>query len=310
LSGERLPYERLSVVIPAFNEAEAIGKTLEQILAATPGAEILVVDDFSRDRTCEIATAFAGVRVIRHSFNRGQGASLKTGMRAATRPYVAWFDADNEHKTGDLERLFKRMLDDRLVAVIAQRTNGSTSTVRALGKWMIRLIGRGMQIKAGSDLNCGLRIFRRPVILRYLALIPDRFSSSLVTTLVMLERRYPLAFVPITTSPRIGVSTVRLKDGFEAILQLLRAILLFAPMRIFLPVGLWTIGAGLLYSAVVALFAGRGVPVGGMLLVLAGLMTMILGLLADQISQMRLGQFDGDIGAVLDDLDDEGPLPR
>ncbi len=131
------------------------------------------------------------------------------------------------------------------MAVIGQRATASTSVVRAVGKAMIRTIGRGLKIRAGSDLNCGLRVFRGDIILRYLPMVPDRFSASLMTTLIMLERRYPVEFVPVATSPRIGTSTVGLKDGFEVILMLLRAIMIFAPIRVFFPFGLWVAAIGL-----------------------------------------------------------------
>jgi len=280
----------LSIVIPAYNEEAGIGPTLESVLQAFPEAEVIVVDDCSKDRTAEIVSAYRSVRLIRHKFNRGQGGALKTGMGAATRAFVAWFDADNEHRTADLLRLYERIRTERLAAVIGQRVTPSANLIRGGGKWLIRLIGRGLNIKAGSDLNCGLRVFRRDVIMRYRNLIPDRFSASLITTLILVEQRYPIAFEPVKTSPRIGQSTVRLRDGFEAILWLLRAVMLFAPMRIFLPSGLFMVAAGGLYSATLALFMGQGLPAAGVLLIITGLLSIMLGLIADQISQLRLGQ--------------------
>ena len=153
---------------------------------------------------------------------------------------------------------------------------------------MIRTIGRGLKIRAGSDLNCGLRVFRRDIIVRYLPIVPDRFSASLMTTLIMLERRYPIEFMPVATNPRIGASSVRLKDGFEAILMLLRAIMIFAPIRVFFPFGLWMVAIGLVYGFAIFLMRREGFPVGAMLLVVVGLLSMMLGLIADQISQMQL----------------------
>ncbi|MCR6629438.1 MAG: glycosyltransferase family 2 protein [Magnetospirillum sp.] len=285
-------YGDLTVVIPAFNEAEGIVPTLRQATAALPGAEFIVVDDCSADDTMGAAAAFPGVRVVRHAFNRGQGAALKTGMRHATRKWVAWFDADNEHRVEDLQRIYARIRAENLVAVIGQRTNASASLTRAVGKGLIRLIGRGLKLSAGSDLNCGLRIFLRDVILGYLELVPDRFSSSLVSTLIMLERGYPIGFEPVTTNSRIGHSTVRMKDGFEAILQLIRAVLLFAPMRFFLPIGTLVFLLGLVYSVILALELGRGVPVAGVFLMLGGISIIMLGLVADQISQIRLSRFN------------------
>lgn len=281
---------QLSIVIPAFNEEVGLGTTLDDLATAFPGAEVIVVDDCSCDGTSAAAQARTNVRVLRHTFNRGQGGSLKTGMRHATRTWVAWFDADNEHRAEDLARLAARACADNLVAVIGQRQTGSATLMRATGKFLIRLIGRGLRVKAGPDLNCGLRIFRRSVILRYLALIPDRFSASLVTTLIMIERGYPIAFEPVRTNPRLGVSTVRLRDGFDAVLMLIRSVLLFAPMRFFLPLGLGLAAIGSLYSLVMAFLIGIGIPVAGMLIITLGFLAMILGLIADQISQMRLGQ--------------------
>ena len=291
-------FDDLTIVIPAFNEAEGIQVTLERLLAQVQGAEVIVVDDQSQDQTSAVASKFSCVRVVRHAFNQGQGAALKTGMRLATRPYVAWFDADNEHRSEDLVRLVRRAKSEMLVAVIGQRTSGSASLTRAVGKFIIRLLGRGLKIRAGSDLNCGLRVFRLAEIRRYLPLIPDRFSASLVSTLVVLERRYPIAFEPIETNARVGHSTVRLRDGFEAILQLLRAILLFAPMRFFLPIGLWSFAIGFVYSMLISFSLGLGLPIAGLFLMMAGILVTMLGLIADQVSQLRLT------------LLSENPMPR
>jgi glycosyltransferase involved in cell wall biosynthesis len=280
----------LSIVIPAFNEEAGLGTTLADVMKAFPSAEVIVVDDCSRDGTSNVARNSASIRLIRHEFNRGQGASLKTGMRHATRTWVAWFDADNEHRADDLVRLADRARGENFVAVIGQRRTNSASITRGMGKFLIRLIGRGLRISAGSDLNCGMRVFRREVILRYLSLIPDRFSASLMSTLVMIERGYPIAFEPINTNPRIGRSSVRLRDGSEAILMLVRSVLLFAPMRFFMPMGLGLIGLGSLYSLLMLHLVGIGIPVGGMLVITVGFLAIILGLIADQISQLRLDQ--------------------
>lgn len=278
----------LSIIVPAFNEEAGLGVTLDGLLTEFPSAEIIVVDDCSTDRTADVAMS-RNVRVIRHMFNQGQGAALKQGIQASTRMYVAWFDADNEHRCEDLERLFHRITRENLAAAIGQRSRSSSLT-RGIGKWFIRLIGKGLKIRIGADLNCGLRVFRREVLMRYISIMPDRFSASLVTTLVMVERGYPIGFEPIETNDRIGASTVRLKDGFEAILMLLRCVLLFAPMRVFLPLGAGLLAAGAVYSLAVASIMAQGLPVGGVLVILTGVLSIMLGLIADQISQMRLSQ--------------------
>ena len=229
-------YRDLSVVIPAYNEAEGISLTLEGLLKEVPGAEIIVIDDGSRDGTSEAIARFSDVVLLQHTFNRGYGAAIKTGMMAATRKYVAWFDADNEHRVSDLKTMLSRMKREHLAAVIAQRRQPGPSAVRGVGKVFIRLLARSLGFKGEKDMNCGLRVFDRNTILRYISLLPNTFSASLTSTMIMLERRYPLGYHTIELNPRIGTSKVTLGDGFTALLLVLRTIMLFSPMRMFFPI--------------------------------------------------------------------------
>jgi len=290
----------LSIVIPAFNEKDGIGSVLAQLVEAFPHAQIIVVDDCSEDGTRQEAEKCAAAEVYSHPFNRGYGASLRTGMTAATREYVAWFDADNEHRTSDLRDMFEMIRRDRLAAVIGQRTNSSVTLTRAVGKFVIRSIGRTLDIKAGSDLNCGLRIFRRDIISRYVSVLPERYSASMTTTLLMVERQYPIAFFPIQTASRIGTSKVKLKDGFLAINKMIRLIMLFAPMRIFFRLGLLLILLGVVYGVYISLEQRLGFPVAGMLVATVGALLCMLGLIADQISQFWLMQLGSSPGAGVD----------
>ena len=281
----------LSIVIPALNEEPAIGLTLKNLCDALPDAEIIVVDDGSSDGTAREVSKFSNVRLISHGFNRGYGAALKSGMRLTTRDYVAWFDADAEHRVEDLSAMVDRLENDGLLAVLGQRT-GSASATRSLGKLLIRTLARLLRISAGGDINCGLRVFRREVILPYLTLLPNGYSASLTSTMILLERGYPVAFQPITVAKRIGTSKVALSDGFGALVLVLRMITLFAPLRIFLPVGLGLLLTGGIYGAFIALSSGTGVPTLAVLSVLVGLMLCLQGLVADQISYMRLSQLE------------------
>jgi glycosyltransferase involved in cell wall biosynthesis len=289
-SGWLRDYSTLSIVIPAFNEEPGIGGVIPELKARFRGAEIIVVDDGSSDGTLESACAFDGVVVLRHVFNRGYGASLKAGMQAATREFVAWFDADNEHKVEDLAAMADRIGSEPLAAVIAQRTGRSATAVRGIGKFGIRMLARVLKFRAGTDLNCGLRVFRREVIGGYLPLLPDRFSASLTTTMLLIERGYPVAFHPITVGERKGKSKVVLKDGFAAMVKVLDLIMLFAPMRIFFRGGVLLVLIGVAYSLIRALVSGQGVPVAGMLIVVTGILSSLLGLIAKQLSELRLSQ--------------------
>ena len=254
------PFNDVSVVVPAFNEVGGIGPTLEQLSASLPDAEIIVVDDGSSDGTAELVEKYPGVTLIRHGFNRGYGGALKTGMANATRPLVAWFDADNEHRVSDLTSMIASIRGGHLAAVIGQRTSGGASAVRGVGKAVILMLARSLGFRGGRDMNCGLRVFRTEVISRYLPLLPDGYSASMTSLLVMLERGYPIGYHPVELAARIGTSKVTLRAGFASLLLVMRVIMMFAPMRIFLPVALALFGVGAVYSATLAVVAGEGFP--------------------------------------------------
>ncbi|MBM3491312.1 MAG: glycosyltransferase family 2 protein [Alphaproteobacteria bacterium] len=282
----------LSIVMPAFNEAAGIGGVLDGLRRAMPEVEIIVVDDGSTDGTAELLAARNDVRLLVHPFNRGYGAALKTGMRAATGDAIAWFDSDGEHRVSDLQAMLDRLAKERVAAVLGRRPRRQGAKVRIIGKAAIALLAMGLGFPPAADLNCGLRIFRREAVMPYLSLLPNGFSASLTTTLVLLERRYPVAWQPVGTAPRLGKSKVALRDGFASLALVMRAILLFAPLRFFLPPGLLLTALGTLYGLVVALNRHEGIPVAGMLVTLLGLLMCLLGLLADQLSQLRLAELD------------------
>jgi glycosyltransferase involved in cell wall biosynthesis len=285
-------FARLSIVIPAYNEEAGIRETLGGLLSAVPGAEIIVVDDGSSDGTAKVAAEHPGVTLAQHPFNRGYGAALKTGMSVATREFVAWFDADNEHRVADLIEMVRRIDSERVAAVIAQRRTQGPSPLRNAGKLAIRLLARSLKFRGGKDINCGLRVFRREIICRYLPLLPNSFSASITSTMIMLERGYPIGYHAVEVNPRLGDSKVKVADGFVAVMLVLRMIMLFAPMRIFLRAGIALFAIGLVYGVLIAAFVGLGLPAASIFLMLAGVMAGFFGLVADQISQLRLAQYD------------------
>lgn len=293
--------QRLSIIVPAYDEANGVAPTLEALRAEFPAAEILLVDDGSADETAARAAAVPGVRVLRHGYNRGYGASLKTGMRQARGDLLAWFDADGEHGVSDLGAMVERLEREGLEAVLGQRPSGGGPTIRSVGKFLIRQLARSLGVRAGEDLNCGLRVFRRRAILPYLSILPDGFSASLTSTMVLLARRLPLRFHPITQRARVGTSKVRVADGFASLLLVLRTVALFAPLRIFFSPGLVLLAVGFVYGVGTAVVLGRGLPTAALLLANTGMMLCVLGLVADQVSQLRLERLEPGDG---------GPGPR
>lgn len=293
MNGIEMEYSGLTIVIPAYNEAEGIRATLDDLLKNLRAAEIIVVDDASTDATPQIILEhYPQVTLVQHYFNRGYGGSLKTGMSLANREYVAWFDADNEHRSDHLIEMYNKITSLKLAAVIGQRQKPGVSSIRNWGKFIIRMLAKSLDYKGGPDMNCGLRIFRTDVICQYLSVLPNAYSASMTSTLLMLERGYPTQFHPIEVNPRLGQSKVRLTDGFMSLVLVLRIIMLIAPIRIFLRLGILFLTVGLVYGFTVAILRQQGFPIFAGLFSMLGLVLAILGLIVDQISQMRLSGFD------------------
>lgn len=284
-------FKDVTVVIPAFNEEGGIQATLGALTVELPNCEIIVVDDGSTDGTAAAVREFPGVVLLQHRFNRGYGAALKTGMRHASRPLVGWFDADNEHKPEILKAMICRLEDERLAAVLGQRS-ASVSRFRGIGKFLIRLLAMLLNIRAGHDLNCGLRVFRTEVIQPHIDLLPNGYSASMTSTIMLVEKKFPFAFHPFSINSRIGQSKVALSDGFETLFLVLRLICLFSPMRIFLRLSVALIGIGVAYGMWIALSRGEGFPVLAATLITSGVLVGVLGLTADQISQIRLSELE------------------
>lgn len=286
--------DQLTVVIPAFNEAGKIGDVLADLRVKIPGVQVLVVDDGSRDATVQIARK-AGAAVISHRKNKGYGAALKTGFRTARTPYLAMCDADGQHRPEDLA-LMLQYADGFDMVIGARGKNSHRSAVRRPGKWLLCKLANVLVRQRIPDLNSGLRVMRREVILRYLHLLPDGFSASTTSTLCVLHRGYEVKFMRITTGKRFGHSTVRqARDGLNSVFLMVRLIVLFNPRRVFLPPALVLVVCGLLYGLNTAMLVGKGFPTLAVLAVMTGLITGMFGLIADQISSLRLELFERDL---------------
>lgn len=289
-----LAQKLVTIVIPAHNEEGAIGRVLESLRTELPDtvAEVIVVDDGSTDSTAEIV-ARSGVRMIRHPTNRGYGASLKTGVRAATTPYVLTMDADGQHRMEDVAKLCQAVTGEHAPdMVIGHRTALIHSPLwRMPGKWVLTRLARTLTQKDIKDLNSGLRIMRREVLTKYMHLCPSGFSFSTTITVALASRGYKVDFVPIQVEHRVGKSMVNVRTGFQTILLVLRLASLFNPLRVFLPLSALSFLAGTIW-AIPYLLAGHGLTVAAMLLMLTGVTLFGMGLICDQVAQLRLERYE------------------
>jgi glycosyltransferase involved in cell wall biosynthesis len=281
----------VTILIPAYNEEAGLGKTLAALRKELrlSGAEVIVIDDGSTDRTAEIA-ADHGAAVIRNWTNLGYGASLKRGVRAAAGEVVAWFDADGQHAPSDLADMIDRLRRDRAHAVIGARTAESHVVKRrVIGKRILKAAAEAAAGRPIPDFNCGLRVFRRTILERYLEMLPDGFSASTTTTLLFLKRNYHVVFHPVHVAERIGKSTVRqVRDGLRTLHTILRLAMMFNAFRTFSAFAALLVGGGVLYGLPLSLVRGEGFPVLAALAIILGVQVFCLGVVCDQISALRL----------------------
>jgi glycosyltransferase involved in cell wall biosynthesis len=274
-----------SVIIPALDEGPAIGSLIAELRAAADWREILVVDDGSADDTAQRA-ADAGARVIRHPYNKGNGAAVKTGIRQAKGTFVLIVDGDGQHRPADAVRLVSH-LDAHDLVVGARSPSSQASWVRRLGNSLLNAIAGFLAGRRIPDLTSGFRAARRECLLEFLHLLPNGFSTPTTTTLAFMKAGYSVRFEPIAAARRTGVSKMKLgSDGVRFFLILLKVMTIFSPLRIFLPVSLASFVLGAAYAAW-TIATQSHVTNSSVLLILLSVVIFLIGLVSEQISSLR-----------------------
>jgi len=275
-----------SVIVPAFNEGVSIGPLVAELRSVATWHEVLVVDDGSRDETAERAAA-AGARVIRHPYNKGNGASVKTALRQATGAFVLIIDADGQHRPADALRLVAQ-LDTYDLVVGARSVQTQATAFRRAGNAMLNWTASYLTARPIPDLTSGFRAARRSCILEFLHLLPNGFSTPTTTTLAFLKAGYSVHFETVDAARRQGNSHIRLaSDGVGFVLILLKVITIFSPMRIFLPISAAAFVVGTAY-AVWTIVTQSHVTNSSVLLILMSVLIFLVGLVSEQISSLRL----------------------
>jgi glycosyltransferase involved in cell wall biosynthesis len=275
-----------SVVIPAFNEAPTIGAIVGDLWSAARWLEILVIDDGSTDETGARAAA-AGARVIRHPYNKGNGAAVKSGIRQATGRFVLIADADGQHRPADATRLVSH-LDAYDLVVGARSSHSQASLARRLGNAALSSIASYLTEQPIPDLTSGFRAARREYLLEFIHLLPNGFSTPTTTTLAFMRAGYSVRFEPVEAAQRVGASKIRLgSDGFNFFLILLKVITIFSPLRIFAPVSAaaFLLGAG---YGVWTIVTQSHVTNSSVLLILVSVVILLIGFVSEQISSLRI----------------------
>lgn len=281
------PKPTVSCIIPAYNEGEAIREVIGQILALHPDFEVILVDDGSSDNTAEIAEQ-AGAKVVRHTYNIGNGAAVKTGIRNATGDIVVMLDADGQHPPQEINRLLEH-IGPYDMAVGARSSQAKVSKFRSFGNWGLIRIAEFLTGKEIPDLTSGFRAIKRDKVMEFIHLFPNQYSYPTTITMCMLKSGYFVKFVMMDSIKRreSGTSHIRpFRDGMKFINIMIRIIMLFDPNKVFLPLGFAFLTLGMVI-AVVQILTKLTVTGSAVMMFLAGLFIMLFGLVADQVAAMR-----------------------
>ena len=274
-----------SVIIPALNEEGAIAEVVARLQSGGAWHEIIVVDDGSTDATGERACA-AGAIVVRHPYNKGNGAAVKSGIRKATGDVVLIVDGDGQHRPADAARLVSGIGEYELV--VGARSAATQATLaRRFGNHLLNRLASYLTERNIPDLTSGFRAARRDCLLEFLHLLPNGFSTPATTTLSFIKAGYSVSFVPIEAEQRVGQSKIKLaRDGAKFFLILLRIITIFSPLRIFVPISVITFALGFLY-ALRTIWTQSHVTNSSVLLIVLSVVIFLVGLVSEQISALR-----------------------
>ncbi len=284
----------LSIVIPVYNEEKALPAVLPEIIAFVNENDyhLVLVNDGSRDNSLRLMIDFCNAEsrctVINHKVNRGYGGAIKSGVNATQTDYVITIDADGQHYLEDVKKVFELLKEQDADMVIGSRKGQQeASAVRGLGKSIIRKVAKILMPINIYDINSGMKIYNTTLAQKYLKLCPDSMAYSDIIALVFISQRHLVLETPIRIKQRhAGESTIGARTAFETVMEILNVVILFNPMRVFLPfAGLLMIGGALWEGQF--LFTGRGVSIGASLLIISGILFFALGLITEQLSQIR-----------------------
>lgn len=279
----------VAVIVPAFNEREGIGRTLtlirETLQPMAVSSEIIVVDDGSSDGTGELAAA-AGVRVIRHPTNLGYGAALRTAILNTRADAITIIDADCSYPPDAIPRLLARLDEADMVVGTRPLLSNGVPWIRRPGKWLLNRFASYLVGRHIPDLNSGLRVMKRDSVLRFLHLMPTGFSFTSTITLAMLSNGCSVVYEPIEYETRVGRSKLRAAHFASIMLLVIRAVVLFNPLKVFLPLGALLFAVGV--AKLVQDIARWNLSETAVMAFLSAMVVWAVGLLADMIARLQL----------------------
>ncbi|MEO7065512.1 MAG: glycosyltransferase family 2 protein [Rhodanobacter sp.] len=276
---------RLSIVLPAKNEAPALATLLPALRAAHPEAEIIVVDDGSTDNTRDLC-ASNNVQCLSSPYPMGNGAAIKRGARAATGDIFVFMDGDGQHDPADVARLLEELSHGYDMVVGARDWSSQAGVGRGLANTLYNWIATRMTGHPVADLTSGFRAVRADKFREFLYLLPNGFSYPTTSTMAFFRNAYPVAYLPIKASQRIGKSHIRpLRDGLRFLLIIFKIATLYSPLKLFVPTSVVFFLLGCANYAWTFMHGGR-LTNGSTLLWSAAVIVFLIGLVSEQITAL------------------------
>src|SRR4249919_1165471 len=276
---------RVSIILPAKNEADGLRKTLPGLRVVVPQAEVIVVDDGSTDDTAAVA-AEHGARVLSSPYPMGNGAAIKRGAHAASGDVLVFMDADGQHDATDIPKLLERLEAGYDMAVGARNAGGQANRSRGFANAFYNRVASWMTGHKVADLTSGFRAVRAERFREFLHLLPNGFSYPTTSTMAFFRSAYPVAYVPIDVAKRIGRSHIRpLRDGARFLVIILRIATLYSPLKLFAPASFLFGALGLAYYAWTYATEQRFTNMSALLLS-ASVIIFLIGLVSEQITAL------------------------
>jgi glycosyltransferase involved in cell wall biosynthesis len=277
---------KISVILPAKNEAEGLARTLPKLRAFMPDAEIIVVDDGSTDETAAIARKH-GAQVLLTPYSMGNGAAIKRGAREAAGDVLVFMDADGQHDPAFISELLKRLEQGYDMVVGARDAAGQANVGRGLANSLYNRLASWMTGHEVADLTSGFRTVRADRFREFLHLLPNGFSYPTTSTMAFFRSAYPVAYVPIPVTKRIGTNShIRpLRDGVRFLLIIFKIATLYSPLKLFAPAAISFGLLGIGYYGWTFAHYGRFTNMSALLLS-AAVIVFLIGLVSEQITAL------------------------
>ncbi|MBA1146222.1 glycosyltransferase family 2 protein [Ectothiorhodospiraceae bacterium WFHF3C12] len=277
--------DRISIIIPALNEAKTIAPLVRRLHEVCSPLEVVVVDDGSNDDTRQLAEE-AGARVVSHPYSMGNGAAVKTGARSAKGETLVFLDADGQHRPEEIPQLLERLDQGYDMAVGARTSEGQANAGRALANRFYNRLASFMVDHRVDDLTSGFRAVRAQKFREFLHLLPNGFSYPTTITMAFFRAGYGVSYVPIAVQAREGKSHIRpIKDGLRFLLIIFRISTLYSPLKLFFPLALFSGLLGTTYAAYTLGWHGRFTNMTATLLVTA-VIIFLIGLVSEQVTAL------------------------